>query len=319
MPVRPALSLPLVLVATFVLATACASSRPPVGDAAPLAMDSLVTTEWLARQIADPDLVVLDCTVRVEPAKEGGFRILNGRADYEAGHIPGAGFADLAGELSGEGGPFAFSLPAPERFAAAMGALGVSDSSRVVLYSAGRPDWAARVWWMLRWIGFDRAALLDGGLDAWKAEGRPLSTEVAVRPARRLSVALRPRLVADRNEVRSAVGNAAVTLIDALPAPLYQGKVTMYGRPGHIPGATNVPASALTDPTTRFLPSEQLAALHPGDRSERVITYCGGGISASANAFVMTRLGFTNVAVYMASLQEWTADPSNPMEVDAPE
>lgn len=278
-------------------------------------MATLVSTEWLSQHLGEPDLVVLDCTARVEMHADGSFQILSGRAGFDEGHIPGAGFADLTGELADGDSPYRFALPSPEQFAAAMAALGVGDGSRVVLYSATEPAWAARVWWMLKWIGFDRAAILDGGLKAWKAEERALSTEPASRPAGRLSVSLRPQLIADRDEVRAAVGDPRVTLVDALPEASYRGDFTLYGRPGHIPGAINLPAGQLIDETGRYLADDQLAALERTDPSGRVITYCGGGIAASSTAFVLTRLGYENVAVYAASLQEWVADPENPLEV----
>jgi len=279
-------------------------------------MDTLVTAQWLSQHLDDPDLVVLDCTVRVDMEEGGGFRIVSGRADYDGGHIPSAGFADLMGDLSDGESPLRFVVPTPERFAAAMGALGVGDDSRVVLYDASGSAWAARVWWMLRWVGFDRAALLDGGLGAWTAEERPLSTEPANRPAKQLTPAPRPELIADRDEVFAAIDNSAVSLIDTLPEASYRGEMAMYDRPGHIPGASNIPAFALLDESGRYRPHDELAAMHDGDRNARTITYCGGGIAASSNAFIMTRLGFTDVAVYTASLQEWAADPANPMVVD---
>ena len=278
-------------------------------------MDTLVTTQWLSQHLDDPDLVVLDCTVSVEP-QDDGVRVVSGRAKYEGGHIPSAGFADLMGELSDGDSPLRFAVPTPEQFSAAMGALGVGDDSRVVLYDGMNSVWAARVWWMLRWVGFDRAALLDGGLGAWTAEGRPLSTEPANRPAKQLTPAPRPELIADRDEVFAAVEDSAVKLIDALPEAHYRGEMTMYDRPGHIPGASNIPSFALVDESGRYRPSDELAAIFDGDRNARTIIYCGGGISASSDAFIMTRLGFTDVAVYTASLQEWAADPANPMVVD---
>lgn len=279
-------------------------------------MDTLVTTDWLSRHLDDPDLVVLDCTVITKNDDSGGFYNISGRTNYDAGHIPSAGFADLKGGLCDTNSPIEFAVPTPEQFCDAMGALGVGDESRVVLYDASISGWAARVWWMLRWVGFDRAALLDGGLKAWTDEDRPLSTEPANRPAKTLTPSLRPELIADRDEVLAAIDDDAVHLIDALPETLYRGEQTMYGRPGHIPGAINIPIFNLIDETGRFRPLDELAAMHRGDHNARNITYCGGGIAASSNAFVMTRLGFNNVAVYTASLQEWTADPANPLVVD---
>jgi thiosulfate/3-mercaptopyruvate sulfurtransferase len=290
-----------------------AQSAPSVD--AGTSMDSLVSAEWLHQHLDDPDLVVLDCTVLVEMDEQGGFRNESGRASYEAGHIPTAGFADLKGDLSDADSPRDFAMPTPQQFAAAMSALGVSDDSRVVLYSANYPAWAARVWWMLRWIGFDRAALLDGGLAAWTAAGYPLSTEPADRPAGRLTVNLRPELIADRDEVFDALDDPAVKLIDAMSEAHYRGEMAMYARPGHIPGASNLPTTLLVDESGRFRPQDELEMLVDGEADARTITYCGGGIAAATDAFIMHRLGFTDVAVYAASLDEWTADSANPMEL----
>jgi len=281
-------------------------------------MDTLVTTDWLSQHLDDPDLVVLDCTVCQQPENDGGFQNVSGRADYDRGHIPCAGFADLTSDLADTSRPIEFALPAPEQFCSAMGALGVGDNSRVVLYDGNLSAWAARVWWMLRWVGFDRAALLDGGLKIWATEGRPLSTEPASRPANQLTPAPRPELIADREEVLAAIQDDAVCLIDTLPEAFYRGEQTIYARAGHIPGAANICGLELLDESGRYRPLDELAAIHDGDPRARTITYCGGGILASSNAFVMTRLGFTNVAVYTASLQEWAADPANPMVVDMP-
>jgi len=278
-------------------------------------METLVSAKWLYQHLDDPDLVVLDCTVMVEADEQGDLRTSSGRSNYEAGHIPGAGFADLMGELSESESPLEFSLPTPEAFAAAISALGVSDDSRVVLYSANYSAWAARVWWMLRWIGFDRAALLDGGLAAWASAGYPVSTELPRRDAGKLSVNLRPKLIADHGEVLESLENQNVRLIDSMSEAHYRGEVAMYARPGHIPGASNIPTTLLMDETGRFRPQDELEMLFDFNVNDRTITYCGGGIAASANAFVLHRLGFTDVAVYAASLDEWAADPANPMEL----
>ncbi len=304
----------VVVIAALALVTGCANSKSQP-DAM---MDTLVTAQWLSQHLDDPDLVVLDCTVSVEPDEDGGVRVLSGRAAYENGHIPSAGFADLMGDLSDGNSPLQFAVGTPQQFSATMGELGVGDDSRVVLYDGNNMVWAARVWWMLRWVGFDRAALLDGGLGAWTSEDRPLSTEPANRPAQKLTPAPRPDLIADREEVLAAIDNSAVRLIDALPEASYRGEMAMYDRPGHIPGASNIPAFALVDDSGHYLPLEELAAIFDGDRNARTITYCGGGIAASSTAFIMSRLGYTDVAVYTASLQEWAADPTNPMVVDAP-
>lgn len=287
-------------------------------NATPSTMGTLVTTEWLNEHLNDSDLVVLDCTVTMLPKEGGGMQSMSGRSAYESGHIPSAGFADLTSGLCDTSSALGFALPTPEQFCAAMGALGVGDNSRVVLYDSFNSVWAARVWWMLRWVGFDRAALLDGGLKAWSAEGRPLSTEPAEPRMATLTPKPRPELISYHDEVFAAISDDSVSLIDAMHAPHFQGQMTLYGRPGHIPSAINVPATSLVDSAGHYRPQEELAAMFDGDRQARAITYCGGGIAASSDAFAMHRLGFTNVAVYMASLQEWAADSANPMVVGEP-
>jgi thiosulfate/3-mercaptopyruvate sulfurtransferase len=315
----------LALLALVSLVVACGGPGSPTEAPAPAPTvevaelpDTLVSTEWLSEHLDDPDLVVLDCTVSVQPGEDGGMVVESGRAGFDAGHIPTAGFADLMGELADADSPYGYAVPSPEEFAAVMGALGVGDNTRVVLYDSSMSVWAARVWWMLRWVGFDRAALLDGGLAAWQAEGRPLSTEPADEPVRVLTPAPRPELIADRDEVFAAIGDESVRLIDVMPDAHYRGEMVMYARPGHIPTAENVPVMALLDETGHYKSTDELAALLGGDAGTRAITYCGGGIAASSTAFVMTRLGYTDVAVYTASLQEWAEDPANPMEVSAP-
>jgi len=296
--------------------TAAGTNSGNQDGAAKSAMDTLVSAEWLRDHLEDPDLVVIDATVLIERDEYGRMQAVSGIENYNAGHVPSAVFADLLDDLSDTGSSLEFALPSPEHFAAAMSALGVGDDSRVVLYDAGGSVWAARVWWMLRWIGFDRAALLDGGQQAWVALGEDLSTLPPKGSAGSLTIMLRPELVADQAEVRASLEGRTARLVDALPPGHFRGEWTMYERGGHIAGAENVPVTSLFDDAGRFRPDEELSELFEGGRDKRTITYCGGGIAASADAFVLTRLGFTDVAIYAASLQEWTADPDNPMESD---
>ena len=279
-------------------------------------MDSLVSAEWLKKHIDDPDLVILDCTVVTIPDESDprGLRNDSGREDYELGHIPNAGFADLKTELCKANDPIEFDLLRPEQFCVVMGKLGVGDDSRVVLYDASYTGWAARVWWMLRWVGFDNAAILDGGLSAWTSAGNALSLEPVTRAVNTLTPKPRPELIAHHDEVLAGINNESVVLVDTLPAPFYRGEMSIYPRAGHIPGAVNIDGLSLLDEKGHLLSQDKLVEMHRFDPGSRIITYCGGGIVASTDAFVLTRLGFNNVAVYMASLEEWTADPANPME-----
>lgn len=277
-------------------------------------MKKLVSTQWLSENLGEPDLVVLDCSVKTDTDENDLPVNSSGYAVYQQEHLPGAGFADLKGDLCDQESDIEFALPSPEQFCAAMGELGVGDNSRVVLYDNSLSAWAARVWWMLRWVGFENAAILDGGLRVWKAEGRPLESGPVERPAVKLNPRPRPALVADREEVMAAIDDGGVCLIDTLPEPFFAGEASLYGRGGHIPTAVNYSGVGLVDESGRYKSLDVLAEMHRDlDKSKRQITYCGGGILASSNAFVMTLLGFENVAVYTASMQEWAKDPQNPL------
>jgi len=281
-----------------------------------MGMQQLVSIDWLADRLGSRNLVVLDCTVYLKMGPDG-FISESGRDNWAMGQIPSAGFADLNEHLVDTDSPHRYALPSPREFADAMQELGVDNRSRVVLYDDDNSMWAARVWWMLRWIGFDNAAVLDGGLKAWKAAGHPVTTDYSKPSKATLFVHERPDVIADKTEVMAAVEDGATCLIDALPAASFNGDVNIYGRPGHIPTATNASAAALIDEKTGcYLPLDILRDRFPDDESARIVNYCGGGIAASSAAFIQTVLGFDNVAVYTASLQEWANDANAPMTID---
>ena len=214
-------------------------------------------------------------------------------------------------------------MPPAEAFAEAAGRHGVSESSKLILYDRAGSMWAARLWWMFRSMGCAGAAVLDGGWRRWTAEGRPVSTDEAAYPPAAFTPTADPARFADLDEVRAfagARGADAGCLINALGREQHSGTDggRTYGRAGHIPGSANVPAMELTDPETGlYRPAEELAALFEGagaDRSRRVVTYCGGGIAASSDALALSLLGYDDVAVYDASMSEYAADPSLPLE-----
>ncbi len=278
----------------------------------------LVETEWLADHLEDPTLRVLECTTILHPLPDGGYRAESGRATWETGHIPGSAFADLTGNLSDQTSALRFMMPPAEQLGAAMGALGVGDGTRVVLYDRAVNMWAARVWWMLRAVGFDNAAVLNGGWRKWTLEGRAVSTDPCPYPPGRFVPRPRPELFADKSAVLAGLGDKATCVLNALTEEQHRGTggVT-YGRPGRIAGSANLAARSLVDSTHAYLPLDELRERFTESgalASGRVITYCGGGIAASSDAFVLAMLGHDDVAVYDASLSEWAADPSLPME-----
>lgn len=280
-------------------------------------MEKLVGAEWLHDHIDQPDIVVLDCTVDMVPTDDGAVNYVSGEKSHADEHIPSARFADLVGSLSASGSKLMFAMPEPAVFCEEMRSLGVSNTSRVILYDRSITAWAARVWWMLRWVGFDHAALLDGGLQSWKSEGFDVEAGSVSAPRGDLSLDLRQDAIANQEEVRTGCQSDQLALIDTLSEASFRGDENAHARPGHIAGASNVFTLDLFDKDGKFLPLEQLATLHGGDKSKRQVTYCGAGILASANAFTLLRLGFDDVALYAASLQEWAADERNPMEAGA--
>ena len=278
----------------------------------------LVTTAWLEENLADPDLRVFDTTVHLRPATPGPYRIESGRADYEASHVRGAAFLDLAVDLSNPEAALPFTRPSLDRLAHALGDAGVKRGSRVVVYSTTTPMWATRVWWMLRASGFDDVAVLDGGFPKWIAEGRPVEAGALRYAAADLSLVAQPGAWADKHAVLAAIDDGAVCTINALSPSVHSGESpTNYGRKGHIKGSRNVPYAALLKADGTYQDDAELRALFAGVGAlerPRVICYCGGGISATMDALALTRLGHPSVAVYAGSMSEWSRDPDLPME-----
>lgn len=280
-------------------------------------MGSLVSTAWLADNIDGPDLRIVECTVAFTRA-DGVITAQSGLSDWEGGHIPNSAFVDLLTTLADRSSHHRYMMPPRAQLINAMESLGVGEGTRVVLYDRDKNMWAARVWWMLRDFGFD-AAILDGGWQAWKAEQRPTSTDPAPTRPRATFIDRGPKgLIVGKETVMGALDDDSVTLVNALPAEQHDGTTNDYGRRGHIPGALNVPAGGLVNPDTHvYLLPDQLALktehVH-GKGGDRVITYCGGGISAASTAFVLAQQGVDDVVIYDASMSEWAADESLPLE-----
>lgn len=284
---------------------------------------SLISTEELARRLGAPGVRVFDCTTYLRPRTDGqpGYISESGRANYDKGHIPGAAFLDLAAELSDTSSKLRYTLPPLEDLARKFAAKGIGHGIHVVLYSHTTPTWATRIWWMLRAVGFDDASILDGGLDKWKAEGRPLEIKANTYPPATLSLRARKDIFVGKEDMKAAIGKTDVLSLNALSHEQHKGTGGVsYGRVGRIAGSSCVPAASLFGPDKTLKPISELRAAFESvgaaqAKDKRILVYCGGGIAASLDAFVLTAmLGHRNVAVYDNSMQEWANDPSLPME-----
>ena len=276
-------------------------------------MDILVSQQWLSDHLDDPDLIVIDCTNFANWSDQMGlYRTTSGRDHWADEHIEGSRHADFTTPgFTGENAQFRNTLPEPQDFADAMARLGVHKGARVVLYDDAASLWACRVWWMLRWVGFDNAAVLDGGWQHWDANNRRVSDLPGPFDPAQLTSSPRPDLFVTRGDV-AAAQESGLLLIDALSEAQFLGQEAELGLKGHIPTAINIPGAGLIDLLSEcFEPIDTLATRFPQDRAAPAIVYCGSGVAAASVAFSMIRLGYEDVAIYMPGLQEWITHPDS--------
>jgi len=284
---------------------------------------ALISTGELAASLGQANLRIFDCTTLLEPTPPGSedpYIAVPGRRGFEEAHIPGADFLDLQGEFSDTGTPLRFMMPPVGQLESAFARHGVGEGTRVVLYSVGTMMWATRFWWMLKSLGFDQAVVLDGGFDKWRAEGRPTESGPAKGHApARFTAAPRPGFFIDKRAVLAALGRPDGVIINALGAQFHQGlQPSRYGRPGRIPGSVNVPAASLVDAGAKAFvalgDAEAKFKAQGAAKDKRVICYCGGGISATIDLFLLYQLGYDDLQLYDGSMGEWAKDPALPIE-----
>jgi len=274
---------------------------------------TLVSTEWLARHLNDPDLRIIDASWYMPDSGR------DARAEYEAGHIPGARFFDID-EISDTASALPHMAPPPEKFMSRCRAMGIGDGHQVVVYDGAGLFSAARVWWLFRLMGKRDVAVLDGGLPKWKAEGRPLEDMPPIVKDRHMTVQRQAGLVKDVTQVAAASKLGDHTIIDARSAERFRGEVPEPRpglRAGHIPGSVNVPyTSLLNEDGTMKAPDELRRVFERAgaDLSRPVITTCGSGVTAAIINLALERIGHRNHALYDGSWAEWGSYPELKIE-----
>jgi thiosulfate/3-mercaptopyruvate sulfurtransferase len=264
----------------------------------------LIEPDELSPLLESPELRLFDATVLFNTREK------TARDVYLEGHIPGAAFLDH-GQLSDPNSPHMYMLPDAPTLNGAIGQLGIARDDTVVLYSTETLMWATRAFWVLRHAGHARVRILNGGLDAWREQAGAVDTGECGYAATSFSGSPRPGMIASKDEVLAARGQRGVCTINALPTSLYEGAdVVPYAAEGHITGSTNKPFMEIA-PNERYpgLPPLR-AALEDGGYlgDERVISYCGGGISATVSAVACLMVGKDDIAVYDGSLSEWVGE-----------
>ncbi|HMD12625.1 MAG TPA: sulfurtransferase [Marmoricola sp.] len=262
----------------------------------------LVSVAWLADAIADPSLRVVDCRWYLGRPGEG-------RAAYDAGHLPGALHLDVDFDLTASQGPGRHPLPDPAVFRARMERVGIGDGHTVVAYDDAGGWVASRLWWMLDDLGHRDVAVLDGGIGAWTAAGHTLTTEVPSFPAAHLTLRDHWDGVIERDALRTSLGS--VRLLDARAEARYRGETEpIDAYPGHIPTAVSAPTDGNLASDGRFLPAEALAeryrTLGADGSNGGVVVSCGSGVSATHDALALRIAGLPDAVLYPGSYSDWT-------------
>jgi len=274
---------------------------------------TLISTEALAAHL-DGSWAIVDCRYDLRNERWG-------REQYRAGHISGAVYAslshDLAAPPSGTNGRH--PIPCVEDMEATFGRLGISTGTQVVMYDQDTGMFASRMWWMLRYLGHDAAAVLDGGWTKWGREGRAVRTGDEDRPAAVFTGRRRKDLRLPLDQVQAALGDPSMLLVDARAPERFEGKSEPLDRtPGHIPGAVNhFYRRNVTDEGVMLPPDtlrRQFAEVLGDRRPDQVVMYCGSGVSACHNLLAMEHAGMGGAKLYPGSWSEWSSDPQRPVE-----
>ena len=284
---------------------------------------AIVNCEWLAENINNNNIRTYDCTTYLhyrdnDPSLP--YVVESGREQYEKSHIPNSSYIDLQSDLSDKDSPYRFTMPDLKVLSENFKKVGIGENYHIVLYSRNGTQWSARIWWMLRSVGVDNVSILDGGFNEWVRLGLPTSDKILTFPKSNFNFKPRNEIFIDKEPVIKALEDKNTKILNSLTEDIHKGENPRYGRPGRIPNSLNIPFHKLLDPETgKFLRAEELLEIFQKNKigfENEIINYCGGGIAASLEAFVLYQLGYKNLKIYDNSLSEWAIDENLPMEKD---
>ena len=284
--------------------------------------DAIVDCEWLRERIHDPNIRIYDCTtylIYTDEHPKKPYDVASGRSQYEKGHIPNAAFLDLQCDLSDNSSPYKFTLPNFEKLAETIKNKGIGDPYHIILYSGNGTQWATRIWWMVHVLGYEKVSVLDGGFSEWQRLSFPIESGSNIFEPADFEVNFDPNIFVGKDEVLSAIGNEKYCLINSLTEDIHLGLNPRYGRRGSIRTSVSIPFHGLLNTETGKLkrPEEVLKIYqsHAVFPDSRIISYCGGCIAASLDAFMLRQLGFEHLQIYDNSLSEWAMSEDLPMEI----
>jgi len=274
--------------------------------------EALASTDWLQTHLEDKNIRIVDCIVPFWKPDS-----------YYKGHIPGAVSLDVIRQLSDPKGRVPLLILPESQFEKVMGNLGVANDTTVVVYDAFGGSWAARLWWALMYYGHENVRILNGGLGKWKAEGRDIETEASIPTPTVFKATTQPNLIADVEDVKQAIKQDDIYLVDALNPDHHFGRKPFSPKlapPGHIPTAINIPGpSNINKEDGLFLSPVELRkhwSILKAKPQDKVITYCGAGYYGAFDLFALYQLGYKRISLYDGSWMEWKSDKTRPIATE---